>query len=193
MKIEKVTEEKRIFDDFFKIDEAHLKYERFDGTMSEPVRRLNFNRGDSVAAIILNTTTQQVILVNQFKYPTLQKDNGWIVEAVAGMLEDGEDTEECIRREILEEVGYEVNELTFISKFYVSPGGTSERIFLYYAEVNNEGKITGGGGLAGENEDIQEIKIPLAKAWNDLKNAQFIDAKTIIGLMWLRNKLDQEK
>jgi len=193
MKIEKVTEEKRIFDDFFKIDEAHLKYERFDGTMSEPVRHLNFNRGDSVAAVILNIETNQVILVNQFKYPTLQKDDGWIVETVAGILEDGEDPQEAIRREILEEVGYKVNKLEFISKFYVSPGGTSERIYLYYAEVNNKGKIAGGGGLAGEHEDIQVVEIPLAKAWEDIKNAQFIDAKTIIGLMWLQNKLGKEK
>jgi len=193
MKIEKVTEEKRIFDDFFKIDEAHLKYERFDGTMSDPVRRLNFNRGDSVAAIILNTDTQQVILVNQFKYPTLKKDDGWIVETVAGMLEDGEDPEECIRREILEEVGYKVNKLEFISKFYVSPGGTSERIFLYYAEVNNEGKIAGGGGLASEHEEIPAVRIPLEEVWDGLDNAQFIDAKTIISLMWLQKKLGKEK
>jgi len=68
-----VASKRRIFDDFFKIEEAFLKYERFDGRMSKTIRRLNFERGDSVAAIIFNRETRRVILVNQFRYPTLEK------------------------------------------------------------------------------------------------------------------------
>lgn len=191
-----VVEKSRvIFDDFFKIEEAYLRYQRFDGQMSETARRLNFERGDSVAALVMNTDTRRVLLVNQFKYPALKKDGGWIIETVAGTIEKDENTgmdeepEAALRREILEEMGYEVANLTFISKFYVSPGGTSERIWLYYAEVKNRGKIAPGGGVEGEHEDIQTIAYSLPELWEALDSGKIMDAKTIIAIMWLRNEL----
>ena len=42
-----VISRRRMLDDFFKIDEVELRFERYDGTMSEAVRRLNFERGNS--------------------------------------------------------------------------------------------------------------------------------------------------
>ena len=160
--------------------------------MSEPVRRLNLKRGDSVAAIVMNPGTQRVILVHQFRYPTLENGLGWITEAIAGILEADEDPEEAMRREILEETGYKVSELTHIATFYVSPGGSSERIFLYYVEVNNANKIAKGGGLAAEHEDIQIVEFSLPELWAALNAGQLSDAKTIIGLMWLRDRLKEE-
>ena len=71
-------------------------------------------------------------------------------ELVAGVLEADESPEITIRREILEEIGYEVSDLVYISSFYVSPGGSTERIIIYYAEVDNEGKVSKGGGLESE-------------------------------------------
>jgi hypothetical protein len=65
--IEKVT---RVYDDFFRIDEAHLRYERFDGSTSPTVRRLKFERGDSVAVLLYKPKPTRILLVNQFKYPT---------------------------------------------------------------------------------------------------------------------------
>lgn len=69
----KIVQTKRLFDDFFKIDEAVLKWERFDGTMSKTTRRLRFERGDSVAAVVFNRDTCQAILANQFRFPTHEK------------------------------------------------------------------------------------------------------------------------
>jgi hypothetical protein len=51
-----------ICDDFFKIVETYLSYERFDERMSPVVRRLNRERGDSVAEIVFNITSQKVIV-----------------------------------------------------------------------------------------------------------------------------------
>ena len=72
-----IEEKKYILDDFFKVEEAHLRYERFDGKMSPPVRRLNFERGDSVAVIIFKRKTQRILLVNQFekapRFPSIFK------------------------------------------------------------------------------------------------------------------------
>ncbi len=189
MKKVEVENKRRIFDDFFKIEEAYLSYERFDGQMSESLRQLVFERGDSAAAIVMNKQTERVVLIKQFRYPTYEKGPGWVTETIAGTMEEGEQPEEAIRREILEEAGYNVHKLTHISTFYVSPGGTSERIFLYYAEVDNAGKIADGGGVATEHEDIQILEFSLAELWEALKSGQIVDAKTIVGLMWLQNKL----
>ncbi len=188
-----IKSKKLIFDDFFKVQEAILRYRRFDGKMSRTVRRLNFERGDSVAAIILNRDTQRVILVNQFRYPTYEKGPGWICEIVAGVLEANETPEAAMRREILEEIGYRADNLTHLSTFYLSPGSSSERIILYYVEVENADKVSRGGGLAPEDEDIQSVEFSLSEVWQALDSGAIVDAKTIIALMWLRNRLELGK
>jgi nudix-type nucleoside diphosphatase (YffH/AdpP family) len=179
----------RVFDDFFKIDEAELRYERFNGQMSQTVRRLNFERGDSVAMVIFNADIRRIILVNQFKYPTFEKGPGWITETVAGMIDKNETPEDAVRREVMEEIGYKVTTIEHISTFYVSPGGSSERIFLYYAEVDAGGKVEAGGGVATEHEDIQTIELALDDADRQIASGEIADAKTIVGIMWLQNRL----
>lgn len=182
-------DKKRILDDFFKVEEVHLSFEKFDGSMSKIVRRLNFERGDSVAAVLHHKERDAVILISQFRYPTYEKGPGWLAETVAGMIDEGEVPEDAMRREILEETGYRVEKLVHISNFYLSPGGSSERIFLYYAEVSGTGPAEKGGGLASENEDIQLTELSTGEAFRQLDRGEIQDAKTIIGLMWLRSQL----
>ena len=187
----KVVVEKRslLLDDYFKVEEAYVSYEKFDGTMSRPVRRLDFVRGDAVAAILFNKQRQRVILVSQFRYATLSRGSGWTTEAVAGLIDPGETPEEAVKREILEEAGYEVETLEQIFCFYPTPGITSERIVLYCAETCGDGPAVKGGGLEHENEDIQVLDLPLDEAFAQLDRGDIVDAKTIIGLMWLRERV----
>ena len=184
-----IEESKIIFDDFFKIEEANLRYEQFDGQMSSVVRRLNFERGDSVAALIFNPTTQHIILVNQFKYPTFAKGPGWITETMAGIIGKDESAEAAVRREVLEETGYQVSSLEHISTFYVSPGGSSERIILYYTEVDDLSKVGTGGGVASEDENIVNVQLTLEEALEQVTSGEIVDAKTILGIFWLQNRL----
>lgn len=191
MKKVEILKKKRVFDDFFKVDEALLTYEKFDGRMSDTVRRLNFERGDAAAALVFNRQSQKVILVEQFRYPTHESDanNGWITEVVAGIVEKGEDPKETIKREIHEETGYRVKEAELVYKFYLSPGGSSERIFLYYAEVTDNDRVSQGGGVACEHEDLQLKEFTIDQLFTHLDAGGFVDAKTIIALMWLKRKL----
>lgn len=189
MKKVKVQQKKRVFDDFFKIDEAVVRFEQFNGQMSPPVRRLIFERGDAAAVLIFNKETKNVLLINQFRYPTYEKNGGWLMEIVAGMLDKNETPEECIRREVIEEIGYQVERLIPISTFFTTPGGSSERIFLYYAEVTNSDRISHGGGAETEHEDIQIVKLSLPDLWKALDSGKIMDAKTLIALFWFINKI----
>lgn len=170
---------------FFRVVEARFRFERYDGTMSAEVVRLDLDRGDSVAALVHDSGDDTVVLTEQFRYPTYQKGPGWVMELPAGVLQTGEDPEQAIRREIVEEVGYAVARVEPIAKFYASPGGTSERILLFYARVTRSDRVTSGGGLESEGEDIRAVKLPVSDAMQALRDGTIVDAKTIIALQWL--------
>jgi ADP-ribose pyrophosphatase len=178
-----------VFDDFFKIDEAELRFERYDGTMSEAVRRLNFERGDSAAALLFDARSRTVYLIEQFMYPTLAKAGGWLETVVAGMIDEGETPAEAIRREILEEAGFAVERVEPIADFFVSPGGSSERIFLFCALVSDGARVAEGGGVATEHEDIRLLPVVLDDFLVRLAAHGFADAKTIVAGYWLKDNL----
>ena len=202
----RVLEKRRIFDDIFAIDEAVVSFRRPDGAWSGPVRRLSFERGDSVAALLVNRATGRLVLVDQFRYPTWEKGPGRLREIVAGGLEEGETPEAAVRREVREETGHDPVTLHPILTFYVSPGGSSERILLYYGEldapelsasVESRGESgrperdVGGPGIGGRgvgDEDIRVVERAAEELWQDLAAGRLQDAKTIIALLWLRTR-----
>jgi ADP-ribose pyrophosphatase len=179
---------RRVFDGFFKIEEADLAYERFNGAMTPPLKRLVFERGDSVAAMVYHREENRLLFLRQFRYPTYEKGPGWLTEVVAGMQEHGEPAEDALRREIVEELGYEVSHVERIATFYVSPGGSSERIVLFYVEVNAAGKVGPGGGLVEENEDIVTVSFSPEEIAREVAMGQIQDAKTLIGILWFQAK-----
>ena len=176
----------------FRIVEAELDHELFSGAMSKPITRLSLERGDSVAMLIHNSQADTIVLTEQFRYPTYNIDDdsrsGWLLEIAAGMIDQGEDPEIAIHREVMEETGYEVVEVQHISTFFLSPGGSSERIHLYYARVNPEHKRQDGGGLETEGEDIRVIDMTFKDAFTGIATGRIVDAKTIIALQWLHLK-----
>jgi nudix-type nucleoside diphosphatase (YffH/AdpP family) len=190
-----IHQEIRRFDGFFKVDEVLVSHERPDGTMSPDEKREIFERGDAAAIILLNLDKQCVVLVNQFKVPSMiarRRDNrnttdGWVTEATAGMIDGEETPRQTIIRETLEETGYEIKNPQLITKFFSSPGGTSERIFLFFAEVRDADRVNKGGGLSGE--DITVLDVPLADLFDRLDKGLIDDPKLAIGAYWLKDHL----
>jgi nudix-type nucleoside diphosphatase (YffH/AdpP family) len=180
-----VHEKHRVFDGHFKIDEAVVSYEASSGDMVGPVRRLCFERGDSVAAVVFQRDRGCVLVAYQFRYPTYEKGPGWLGEILAGVVDPGETHEQAIRREIREESGYDVERLDPIGTFYLSPGGSSERVILYYAEVSDASRVGPGGGNAGEGEDIRIVETPVDDLARDAMAGRVTDAKTLVGILWL--------
>jgi len=191
-----ISEEKQGYKKaIFEVVEAKLRHEKFDGTMTDEMTRLNLERGDAVAAIVHNPDDDTILLIEQFRYPTYHKTgNGWIYELPAGIVEEGEDPDYTMEREIEEETGYSVSALHHLYTFFLSPGGSSERIYLYYGRLDPKKKITEGGGLDNEQEYIRTTTMPVSQALKKLRAREFYDAKTILALQWLdmnRLRLDQ--
>jgi len=186
-----IKKTKRILDSFFKVDHSILQFEKFDGSLSEEVVRLNLERGDSVAALLVNRKKKKIILIKQFRFPvyTKEQNNAWTWEIVAGMVDDGHSNEDSIIREITEETGYHVTKVDFLFYFYPTPGGSNEKVHLYYAEVEQEDKKFSGGGVTSEGEDILVEEISYTEAFQMMDSCEIIDAKTIIALFWFRENL----
>jgi len=126
----------------------------------------------------------------QFRFPTLEKGPGWMIEIVAGSIEAGETAEACIRREIREEIGYEVLALEPISRFYVSPGGVSERISVFYCAVAEADlKDPHASGVIAQNERVARVVMNEAQFFEAVESGAIQDAKSIIAAQWLRRKL----
>ncbi|RMF76699.1 MAG: NUDIX hydrolase [Chloroflexi bacterium] len=170
----------------FQLKETRLRYERYDGTMSDEIVRLNLERGDSAAVLIHNQAKDVLLFTEQFRYPTYEKGPGWMLEVTAGMVDEGENPAETMRRELQEEIGYQVQSLQKISTFYVSPGGTSERIHLFYASVTDSDRTGKGGGLAREGEDIRTVALSVDEAIKMVESGEICDAKTMIAVQWLQ-------
>lgn len=179
-----IIKEQTVFDDHYKILKAEVRYDTFKGDHIT-TERLAFHRGDSVAILLVEKETDSVLLTKQFRYPTTQHDKGWLLELPAGSMEKDECPLTCIKRETLEEMGFEIEQPQQLFNFYTSPGGSTERIFLFYAMVSQHQKTEKGGGLPEENEDIKTVKIPVAEIDTYLQD-KISDAKTIIALQWLQ-------
>jgi nudix-type nucleoside diphosphatase (YffH/AdpP family) len=172
----------------FRVEEARFRHELYNGAMSEELVRLNFERGDSSAVLIHDRLADTVVFTEQFRFATYEKGPGWILELPAGTIEEDEEPLYTMRRELIEETGYHIETLEHISTFYLSPGGTSERIQLFYALATSDHRRGKGGGRIEEGEDIKIITMPLDDALAKIKSGEIADAKTILALYWLALK-----
>jgi ADP-ribose pyrophosphatase len=184
----------RVFDGFFKIDEVRLSHQRYDGTMSSERTFLVFERGDAVACLLFDREKWEVILVEQLKVPTIDKSpsRGYFLETMAGMIRPGETPAQTVVRETLEETGYRIKDPEHIATFFSSPGGSSERIFLYYAVVTDADRVTTGGGNVQEGEDILTVRMPAEALFERLRRAELEDPKLVIAAYHLRDRLKIE-
>src|SRR5947209_3775628 len=140
-----IVEQRRLFDGFFKIDEVEVSCEHADGSGARQKREV-FERGDAVAVLLLDRDSRCLVLVEQFRVPVLvarRRDDpaatdGWLLETIAGMIDPADASPQAAAvRETLEETGYRIDNPHLIGSFLCSPGGSSERVFLYFAEVSH--------------------------------------------------------
>jgi nudix-type nucleoside diphosphatase (YffH/AdpP family) len=179
----------------YKVEEVVFDFDRAAarGRLTD-VKREVFERGDSAAALIHDIERDVIVLAEQFRIATHTKGPGYLVEAMAGSVEEGEAPEACIRREMMEEVGYRAGDLTLIANGYVSPGSSSERIFLYYAPVKTADLVDPkASGLAAEKEDVKRVEFTREDFLARVDKAAFHDAKVMALGFWLKSQPRQGK
>ncbi|MFA7445365.1 MAG: NUDIX domain-containing protein [Flavobacteriaceae bacterium] len=148
-----------------------------------------FHRGNGAAILLYNNEKKTVLLTRQFRMPTYLNGNpsGMLIEACAGTL-DEDNPKDCIIRETKEETGYHIKDAEKVFEVYVSPGAVTELMHLYIAEYSPEMKLSRGGGLEEENENIQNIELPFEEALEMVKSGEIKDAKTVLLLQYLQIK-----
>lgn len=176
-----ILSEIRVFDSYLKIDKAVVSHDKEDGT-TDTYSRYKLTRPDAVAVLILNKDTEMVTLVKQFRYPIADREPNGVLEIVAGKMDEGETSEETAIREVMEEAGYKIDSscLSIPTITYASPGYSSEKVYNYVAIVNNNMKVSEGGGVETEYESLDIIEIDAQKFMEMVRGGEITDSKTLI-------------
>lgn len=169
-----------------------IKFERItkDGSIQRQEREV-YDHGNAVAALLYNKQSGTVLLTRQFRLPAwLNEKDGMLLEACAGLVEKGEEPENTMKREIREEMGYEVTTLQKIYEVYSSPGSLKELLILFVGEYKKDQKVETGGGLKEEGEDIEVVEMSLQDVFEMANTGKIRDAKTVLLIQWMnQNKM----
>lgn len=180
----RLEEDRLVYDGHFRMHRLTLSHRRFAGGEVQ-VRRELFRRGNAVCVLLYDPIQDAVVLVEQFRVGALDAPEGpWLLELVAGVVEEGESAADVAVRESDEEAGIAVHDLRPISRFLPSPGGCDEWIDLLFGRVDAL-KAQGVHGLAEEGEDIKVQVLAAEHAFELVHQGRIQSAPTIIGLQWL--------
>lgn len=186
----KLHSKKKVYKGHFVVTQYELSHATFSGQSTPVFKRELVSRDDAVALIPYDPVTDQVVLIEQFRIGAIREKHPWLIEIVAGLLEEGESPEQVASRETQEEIGCAVTDLLQIGEFYTSPGGLSEWVQLYIGRVNAS-KVPEIGGLAQEDEDIKIHVISASDIPLMLSTGEVRSAIAIIGLQWFVVNRDQ--
>jgi ADP-ribose pyrophosphatase len=180
-----LLEETPVYRGFFRLSRLQLRHTLFGGGWSETLQRELFHRTSCVAVVPYDPLRDTVLLLEQFRVGAV-KANGdpWLLEIIAGAIEEGEAAEDVAHREALEEAGCRLQELIRLYEFFTTPGGSSEKLTLYCGIVDSAG-LGGVHGLAEEGEDIRVSVVGFDEAWDLVQSGRIESAIPIIGLQWL--------
>ena len=182
----KILDTKVLSDNWYVLRKITYEYSKKDGTKLTQSREA-YDRGNGATILLYNKEQKTVILTKQFRLPTFINGNetGMLIEACAGLL-DKDNAEDCIRRETEEETGYKITEVRKIFEAYMSPGSVTEILYFFIAEYAKEMKVTEGGGLEHEEENIEVLELDISEAMNMIDNGAIKDGKTIMLLQYIK-------
>jgi nudix-type nucleoside diphosphatase (YffH/AdpP family) len=153
----------------------------------EDVSREVERHGDAAVVLPYDPARRCALLVRLPRAPVLLATGGAeLVEACAGMIDDGENAADAARREAKEELGVALGDLQYVGRLWSSPGITTERQTLYLAAYGADDRTGAGGGVAGEREAIAVIERPLAELAHEADRGGIADAKLFTLLQTLR-------
>ena len=175
----RVQDVRLLSDNYGTLKATTLQWRRDDGTW-QTQHRETYDRGHAAALLPYNRAQRTVILVRQFRYPAfVAGHDDLLVEAAAGLL-DNASPEERIRLEAEEETGYRLHDVHKVFEAFMSPGAVTEKIHFFVAEYEPQMRISAGGGLAAEGEEIEVLELGIDEALAMISDGRIVDAKTIM-------------
>lgn len=179
-----VIKDKILSENWFVLRNMTYELTRSDGSVVRH-RREVYDRGNGATILLYNRHKQTVVLVRQFRIATWVNGNedGMLIETCAGLL-DSDEPEECVRKEAIEETGFEVGEVRKLFELFMSPGGVTELIYFFIAEYDDTQRANDGGGV--DDEDIEVLELPYHRALEMMANGEIRDGKAVILLQYLQ-------
>lgn len=186
-----IIKKEAVYNGYFRINRYTLRHGLFAGGMSGTITREVFERGHAVGLLPYDPVHDAVVLIEQFRIGAYVAGmEPWLVEIVAGIIEDGEAPDDVARRETLEEAGLTISELLPMCTYAVSPGGASESVRVFLGRVDS----THAGGIHGLNSEDEDIRVT-AMPWSDAKrlldDGKVTNALGIIALQWFALHRDE--
>ncbi len=183
----KFIDKHSLYNGFFQLDAFTVEHERFDGG-NQTIVREHLERGDAVAILLYDPARDTVLFIKQFRIGPAVRNNAseqdaWLIEIVAGMVDNNETPETCARRECVEEAGYVPERLQPLGGYYTTPGGSSEYIYLYLGEVDADQPCGNGGGLDEEHEDIRTLWVDRKQATQWVHEGRINSAASMLALL----------
>ncbi|MFJ3355194.1 NUDIX domain-containing protein [Serratia liquefaciens] len=180
----RIVETRVLSDDWYLLKKTTFDFLRRDGVWQRQSRE-TYDRGDGATILLFNRQRQKVVLTRQFRFPAfVNGHDGMMIEAAAGLL-DNASPEERIRAEAEEETGYIVQNVQKVFEAYMSPGSVTEKLHFFVGEYQADERVSNGGGVEAEGEDLEVIELPLADALRAVSQGTIVDAKTIMLLQFV--------
>ena len=186
----KIINKKNIYNGFFKMHEVTLKYQKYDGSWSNIIKRELFGGAQVSAVLPYDPLKKEIVLIQQFRPGTISKNyTNYLNEIVAGIIDPGENPETTAKRECLEETGCEVKKLIPVQGYFPAPGSSESFYHLFLAEIET---FVGERimGLKNENEDILVKSYAINDVKEMLESRQILNGLTIIALQWFFLNID---
>jgi nudix-type nucleoside diphosphatase (YffH/AdpP family) len=179
----RIRQEDTLSDNWAILKKTTLDYQREDGGW-QTLTRETYDRGNGATILVYNRAKGTVILTRQFRYPAyVNGHHGVLIETCGGLLDDL-DPATAIRLETEQETGYRISEPRKVMEAFMSPGSVTERVYFFVAEYDAESRVSAGGGLLNEGEDIDVLELPFDETLRMIERGEIIDGKTIILLQY---------
>lgn len=182
----KIVDIKNLSNAHYKLDKVDFEFQTNKGSWQKQSREC-YDRGDGAAILLYNPTKKTVILTKQFRMPSYLNGNssGMMIEVCAGLLDEN-NPEACIIKEVEEETGFKISNPKKVFELFSTPGAVTEKIHYFVAEYSDAMKISDGGGLETEHEEIEVLEINFETALTMISAGAINDAKTVVLLQYAK-------
>ena len=178
------TRIEKLYQGFFRMEKWFVRHALFNGGMSPEIARELIVRHEAACVLLYDPIRSEIVLVEQFRAPAMEGGAPWLLELVAGLLDNPEEPPENVaRREAIEEAGLTIKRIEKITEYWSSPGASNEKVHLYVGEVDAT-HAGGVHGLAEEGEDIRVAVFDIAAVEGLLDTGRVCNGAAIIALQW---------